>query len=142
MRTWSVSGWTRWLPGWTCGRCCGPGRPVGCMCWAGGGGSGGWVGAVAAGGDLGRVLRSGPAGGVHVLGWWGGQRRFGEDTGGSAAREDVAGLVLLDLPATDAALLTGEASLDWQPRPNRALRFDRHTARADVFVPFADPGRL
>jgi DNA segregation ATPase FtsK/SpoIIIE, S-DNA-T family len=92
--------------------------------------------------DLRPVLRPGPGRNVHVLGWWRGQRRFAEDTGGGAAREDMAGLVLLDLPATDVVLLTGEAGLDWQPRPNRALRFDRHTGQADVFVPFTDPGRV
>ncbi len=91
--------------------------------------------------DLRALLRDGPDRGVHVFGWWRGLRRFGEDTGGSAAREDVAGLVLLNVPATDAALLLGDATLDWQPRPNRALLHDRHAARTNVIVPFVHSGR-
>jgi DNA segregation ATPase FtsK/SpoIIIE, S-DNA-T family len=88
-----------------------------------------------------RTLRDGPARGVHVFGWWRGLRRFTEDTGGSMAREDVAGLVLLNVPATDATLLIGDASLDWQPRPNRALLHDRHTNRTEVIVPFVHSGQ-
>jgi hypothetical protein len=91
--------------------------------------------------DVRGLLRDGPDRGVHVFGWWRGLRRFGEDTGGSAAREDVAGLVLLNVPATDAALLLGDATLEWQPRPNRALLHDRHAARTNVIVPFVHSGR-
>jgi hypothetical protein len=47
--------------------------------------------------------------------------------------------VLLNVPATDAAIFLGELDLDWQPRPNRALFHDRHTARTEVIVPFARP---
>lgn len=79
--------------------------------------------------------------GIHVLGWWRGLRRFTEDTGGSMAREDVAGLVLLNVPAADAGLLVGDVSLEWQPRPNRALMHDRHTNRTEVIVPFVHSGR-
>ena len=88
-----------------------------------------------------RLLRDGPARGVHVFGWWRGLRRFSEDTGGSLAREDVAGLVLLNVPPSDAGLLLGDATLDWQPRPNRALLHDRHTNRTEVIVPFVHSGR-
>jgi DNA segregation ATPase FtsK/SpoIIIE, S-DNA-T family len=87
--------------------------------------------------DLRSLLRDGPARNVHVFGWWRGLRRFGEDTGGSAGREDVAGVVLLNVPATDAAIFLGELDLDWQPRANRALFHDRHAARTEVIVPFA-----
>ncbi len=87
------------------------------------------------------VLRDGPARGVHVFGWWRGMRRFAEDTGGSMAREDVAGLVLLNVPATDAGLLLGDVSVEWQPRPNRALLHDRHANRTEVIVPFVHSGR-
>jgi hypothetical protein len=89
--------------------------------------------------DLRSLLRDGPGRNVHVFGWWRGLRRFGEDTGGSAGREDVAGVVLLNVPATDAAIFLGELDLDWQPRPNRALFHDRHAARTEVIVPFARP---
>ncbi len=87
--------------------------------------------------DLRPLLRNGPGRNAHVFGWWRGLRRFGEDTGGSAGREDVAGVVLLNVPATDAAIFLGELDLDWQPRPNRALFHDRHAARTEVIVPFA-----
>jgi hypothetical protein len=90
--------------------------------------------------DLGRTLHDGPERGVHLLGWWRGLRRFTEDTGGLAGRESVAGLVLLNLPATDIALLVGGVDLDWQPRPNRALLHDRHTGRTEVIVPFVHSG--
>ncbi|WP_213455005.1 FtsK/SpoIIIE domain-containing protein [Rhizomonospora bruguierae] len=83
------------------------------------------------------LLREGPSRGVHLLAWWRGPRRFTEEVGGSA-REDVAGLVLLNVPATDAALLLG-APVDWRPRPNRALLHDRHADRTAVFVPFVRP---
>jgi hypothetical protein len=89
--------------------------------------------------DLRSLLRDGPGRNVHVFGWWRGLRRFGEDTGGSAGREEVAGVVLLNVPATDAAIFLGELDLDWQPRPNRALFHDRHAARTEVIVPFVRP---
>jgi hypothetical protein len=86
------------------------------------------------------LLREGPARGAYLLSWWRGARRFTEEVG-PAAREDVAGLVLLNVPAAEASLLLGE-QVDWQPRPNRALLHDRHTGRTSVFVPFvrAEPG--
>jgi hypothetical protein len=87
------------------------------------------------------TLRDGPPRGVHVFGWWRGLRRFSEDTGGSLAREDVAGLVLLNVPAADAGMLLGDISLEWQPRPNRALLHDRHANRTEVIVPFIHSGR-
>jgi DNA segregation ATPase FtsK/SpoIIIE, S-DNA-T family len=87
--------------------------------------------------DLRRILRDGPSSRTHVIGWWRGLRRFGEDTGGSAGRDDVAGIVLLNVPSTDAALFLGEADLDWQPGPYRALLHDRHVSRTEVIVPFA-----
>ena len=87
------------------------------------------------------MLRDGPARGVHLFGWWRGLRRFSEDTGGSLAREDVAGLLLLNVPAADAGLLLGDVSVEWQPRPNRALLHDRHTNRTEVIVPFVHSGR-
>ncbi|HEX5596239.1 MAG TPA: FtsK/SpoIIIE domain-containing protein [Micromonosporaceae bacterium] len=81
------------------------------------------------------LLRDGPGRGVHLLSWWRGLRRFTEAIGGSAAREEVAGLVFLNVPATDVSLLLGE-SIDWRPRPNRALLHDRHAGRTTVIVPF------
>jgi hypothetical protein len=84
------------------------------------------------------VLREGPGRGVHLLSWWRGLRRFTEETGGSAGREDVAGLLFLNVPQQDVALMLGRP-VDWQPRPNRALLHDRHADRSVVLVPFVQP---
>jgi hypothetical protein len=85
-----------------------------------------------------QLLREGPARGVHLLSWWRGLRRFTEETGGSAGREDVAGLVFLNVPQQDVALMLGR-QLDWQPRANRALLHDRHADRSVSLVPFVRP---
>ncbi|GAA4679850.1 FtsK/SpoIIIE domain-containing protein [Phytohabitans rumicis] len=84
------------------------------------------------------LLREGPGRGVHLLSWWRGLRRFTEEVGGSAAREDVAGMVFLNVPGSDVSLLLGQ-QVDWQPRPNRALLHDRHADRTTVIVPFVRP---
>jgi hypothetical protein len=52
----------------------------------------------------------------------------------------VAGLVFLNTPASDVALLVS-GQLDWRPRPNRALLHDRHADRTTVIVPFVRPER-
>ncbi|WP_412753337.1 FtsK/SpoIIIE domain-containing protein [Krasilnikovia sp. M28-CT-15] len=88
--------------------------------------------------SLRRLLREGPARGAHLLSWWRGLRRFSEETGGSAGREDVAGLVFLNVPQQDVTLLVGRP-VDWQPRANRALLHDRQADRLVTFVPFARP---
>ncbi len=84
------------------------------------------------------LLREGPAGGAHLLSWWRGTRRFTEEVGGSAAREDVAGMLFLNVPGPDVSLLLGRP-VDWQPRENRALLHDRHADRTAVIVPFVSP---
>ena len=85
-----------------------------------------------------RLLREGPGRGVHLLSWWRGMRRFSEETGGSAGREDVAGLLFLNVPQSDVALMLGRP-VDWHPRPNRALLHDRHADRTVTVVPFLEP---
>ena len=85
-----------------------------------------------------QVLREGPSHGVHLLSWWRGLRRFAEETGGVTGREDVAGLVFLNVPSQDVTLMLGR-SLDWQPRENRALLHDRHADRTVTIVPFVRP---
>jgi hypothetical protein len=85
-----------------------------------------------------QVLREGPSRGVHLLSWWRGTRRFTEETGGSAGREDVAGLMFLNTPQQDVMVMLGRP-VDWQPRENRALLYDRHTDRTVVLVPFVAP---
>ncbi|UQU65249.1 cell division protein FtsK [Couchioplanes caeruleus] len=85
-----------------------------------------------------QLLREGPSRGVHLLSWWRGLRRFSEETGGSTGREDVAGLVFLNVPQQDVTLMLGQP-VDWQPRENRALLHDRHAGRTVTFVPFVQP---
>lgn len=84
------------------------------------------------------LLREGPSRGLHLLSWWRGLRRFTEETGGSAGREDVAGLVFLNVPQQDMTLILGKP-VDWQPRENRALLHDRQGDRSQPIVPFVRP---
>ncbi|SCG48115.1 FtsK/SpoIIIE domain-containing protein [Micromonospora humi] len=88
--------------------------------------------------DLRAVLRQGPARGVHVLGWWRGLRRLADDLGGSGHRDDVTGLVALNVPAADLGLHLGVHDLAWTPREGRALLVDRHDHRTALVVPFGD----
>ncbi|GIF11221.1 FtsK/SpoIIIE domain-containing protein [Actinoplanes teichomyceticus] len=85
-----------------------------------------------------QLLRAGPSRGAHLLSWWRGVRRFNEETGGSMGREDVAGLLFLNVPQADVTLMLGRP-VDWHPRPNRALLHDRHTDRTVTVVPFVQP---
>ncbi|HEX5741353.1 MAG TPA: cell division protein FtsK, partial [Pilimelia sp.] len=84
------------------------------------------------------LLHGGPARGVHVVSWWRSARRL-SDALGARGRDDLAGLVFLDVTGIDVAALTGQP-LDWRHRPGRALLYDRHADRASVIVPFAPPG--
>ena len=80
--------------------------------------------------DLRAVLSTGPARGVHLLGWWRTVRRFTEDVGPDGGA-DVACLVVLNVPANEMGALAGQYTLDWRPRPNRALLIDRHVEHSD-----------
>ncbi len=91
--------------------------------------------------DLRAVLRTGPGRGVHLIGWWRIVKRFSDDIGGSAGREDVACLVALNTGESELATLVGDHSLSWQARQNRALLVDRHLQRVVPIVPFVRPGR-
>ncbi|GAA3617496.1 FtsK/SpoIIIE domain-containing protein [Kineosporia mesophila] len=90
--------------------------------------------------DFRTILREGPASGVHIFGWWRGVRRLSDDLG-STGKDDVAGLVALNVKGNEVGLLLGRANLRWQPRHNRALLIDRHEDREDLIVPFVSPGR-
>ncbi|QLQ36965.1 FtsK/SpoIIIE domain-containing protein [Micromonospora robiginosa] len=90
--------------------------------------------------DLRAVLRHGPARGVHVLGWWRGLRRLADDLGGSGHRDDVTGLVALNVPAADLGLHLGVHDLAYTPREGRALLVDRHEHRTALIVPFTEDG--
>ncbi|MGH8794840.1 MAG: FtsK/SpoIIIE domain-containing protein [Stackebrandtia sp.] len=88
-----------------------------------------------------RLLKQGPGKGVHVLGWWRGLRRFIEAVGGSANKEDVACLVVLNVPGSEIGPFIGDFTSDYEPRPNRALAIDRHENTTRLCVPFVRPGR-
>lgn len=90
--------------------------------------------------DLRTLLREGPGWGVHLFGWWRGVRRLTDDLGLSG-KDDVAGIVALNVKGNEVGSLIGRIHLKWEPRHNRALFIDRHEDREDLIVPFVSPGR-
>ncbi|WP_100448877.1 FtsK/SpoIIIE domain-containing protein [Glycomyces xiaoerkulensis] len=84
------------------------------------------------------LLRNGPARGVHLLAWWRIYRRFLDDIGGTAGREDVACSLILDLPGSELVAHFGQQFQHWNPRPGRALLVDRHSdpGSGRLIVPF------
>lgn len=89
--------------------------------------------------DLLAVLQEGPSRGTHLVTWWRSARRFRDDLG-PEGRDDVAGLVALNVPAPDLDELVGD-DLGWHPRPNRALLVDRHLDATTLFIPFVRASR-
>ena len=87
------------------------------------------------------LLRTGPARDVHLLGWWRSLRRFTDDIGGSAGREDVACALVLNLPGGEIMTHFGQQFQHWHPRSGRALLIDRHadTGGGKLIVPFSRP---
>jgi DNA segregation ATPase FtsK/SpoIIIE, S-DNA-T family len=85
------------------------------------------------------LLRNGPARGVHVLGWWRVYRRFLDDIGGTAGREDVSCALVLNLPGAEIMGHFGQQFQHWSPRAGRALLIDRHTdtGAGRLMVPFS-----
>ncbi|MFG3342572.1 FtsK/SpoIIIE domain-containing protein [Glycomyces sp. NPDC048151] len=85
------------------------------------------------------LLRTGPARGVHLLGWWRNFRRFTDDIGGSAGREDVACALVLNLPGGEIMGHFGQQFQHWSPRAGRALLIDRHAdaSAGRLLVPFS-----
>lgn len=81
------------------------------------------------------LLRDGPTGGAHLLSWWRDPHRFAD----SAGRDDVSGLLFLNVPPAEVAAMIGRP-VAWHPRPNRALLHDRRDERTLTVVPFLDPG--
>ncbi|WP_205326039.1 FtsK/SpoIIIE domain-containing protein [Glycomyces sp. YM15] len=85
------------------------------------------------------LLRTGPARDVHLLGWWRNFRRFTDDIGGTAGREDVACALVLNLPGGEIMGHFGPQFQHWNPRAGRALLIDRHadTGGGKLVVPFS-----
>jgi DNA segregation ATPase FtsK/SpoIIIE, S-DNA-T family len=50
----------------------------------------------------------------------------------------VAGLMFLNVGPQDVSLMLGRP-VDWHPRENRALLYDRHTDKQSLLVPFLSP---
>ncbi|MDQ1293213.1 MAG: segregation ATPase FtsK/SpoIIIE, family [Actinomycetota bacterium] len=90
--------------------------------------------------DLRTLLQSGPAHGIHLIGWWRVLRRLLDDLG-PTGREDIAGLIGLNVSAKDFGNFIGKINLDWSARPNRALFIDRHEDTTTLVVPYVKQGR-
>lgn len=90
--------------------------------------------------DFRRLLREGPNQQIHVFGWWRGVRRFTDDLGPNN-REDVAGIVAINVRGQDLGTLLGQFTVDWSPRPNRVLFVDKHEDVSMLLVPFVREGR-
>ncbi|MGH3715225.1 MAG: FtsK/SpoIIIE domain-containing protein, partial [Micromonosporaceae bacterium] len=88
-----------------------------------------------------KVLTEGPTRGVHLVTWWRGIQRFSDAIGGGRMRENAACLVALNVPAQALGNHIGVPTLQWQPRPNRALAIDLHNDHRTTIVPFVRPGR-
>ncbi|MGW5054366.1 FtsK/SpoIIIE domain-containing protein [Actinokineospora sp. NPDC004072] len=82
------------------------------------------------------LLRDGPAHGVHVLGWWRGVARL-KETMGFGGFDDIGAWVALDVQGSELTTLAAGQVVDWSPRPQRAIFFDRTThTHPDVLIPF------
>jgi hypothetical protein len=90
--------------------------------------------------DFRTLLREGPAKGVHFFGWWRGVRRLGDDLG-PTGKEDIAGMLALNVRGNEVGLLIGQSNLQWNPRRNRALLIDRQENTTELVVPFVTQGR-
>jgi S-DNA-T family DNA segregation ATPase FtsK/SpoIIIE len=86
------------------------------------------------------LLRDGPAKGIHFFGWWRGVRRLIDDLG-LQGKEDISGVLALNVRGNEVGLLVGQATLQWNPRHNRALLIDRQEDTKELIVPFVTPGR-
>ncbi len=86
------------------------------------------------------LLRDGPAKGIHVFGWWRGVRRLGDDLG-PHGKEDISGILALNVRGNEVGLLINQSHLQWTPRHNRALLIDRQEDTAELVVPFVAKGR-
>lgn len=87
------------------------------------------------------IFKQGPGAGIHVIGWWRGYARFVEDLGTTNAREDVACLVVLNIPGQQIGAFIGDINSSYVPRDNRALIIDRHTNTMRLCVPFVRADR-
>jgi len=86
------------------------------------------------------LLRDGPAKGIHFFGWWRGVRRLGDDLG-PHSKEDISGILALNVRGNEVGLLIGQSNLHWNPRHNRALLIDRQEDTTELIVPFVTSGR-
>jgi hypothetical protein len=82
------------------------------------------------------LLKNGPTARVHTIGWWRGVSRL-KETLGYTGTDDIGAWVALDVQGTELNSLAAGQTIDWSPRPHRAVFFDRTThSRPDVLIPF------
>ncbi|MFI6823613.1 FtsK/SpoIIIE domain-containing protein [Micromonospora sp. NPDC050187] len=87
-------------------------------------------------GPLRALLRDGPPSGRHVLGWWRSASAFGALLDPEDGVSKVASVVVTDVPASQLTPIVGR-TVQWSPRPGRALLWDGPDGPGTVLVPFA-----
>jgi hypothetical protein len=86
--------------------------------------------------DFRALLKNGPANHVHTIGWWRGTGRL-KDTLGFTGADDIGAWVALDVQGSELNTLAAGQIVDWSPRPQRAIFFDKSThSTPDVIIPF------
>ncbi|SCE99031.1 FtsK/SpoIIIE family protein [Micromonospora echinospora] len=90
-------------------------------------------------GPLRALLRDGPPGGRHVLGWWRSASAFGALLDPEDGVGKVASVLVIDVPASQLTPIVGR-SVQWSPRPGRALLWEGPDGPGTVLVPFAADG--
>ncbi|MFE0590935.1 FtsK/SpoIIIE domain-containing protein [Micromonospora echinospora] len=90
-------------------------------------------------GPLRVLLRDGPPGGRHVLGWWRSASAFGALLDPEDGVGKVASVLVTDVPASQLTPIVGR-SVQWSPRPGRALLWEGPDGPGTVLVPFATDG--
>ncbi|GLY25460.1 FtsK/SpoIIIE domain-containing protein [Micromonospora sp. NBRC 101691] len=90
-------------------------------------------------GPLRALLRDGPPGGRHVLGWWRSASAFGALLDPEDGVGKVASVLVTDVPASQLTPIVGR-SVQWSPRPGRALLWEGPDGPGTVLVPFATDG--
>ncbi|MEU3272618.1 FtsK/SpoIIIE domain-containing protein [Saccharomonospora sp. NPDC006951] len=85
------------------------------------------------------LLKQGPGKGLHVLGWWRGVARL-KDTLGFGGTDDIGAWAALDVQGSELSTFCAGQVVQWSPRPDRALFFDRTThSSPEVLIPFHRP---
>jgi hypothetical protein len=82
------------------------------------------------------IWKQGPLSGTHVISWWRSLARF-KDAIGFGGLDDVAAWVAFDVQGNELTQLAAGQLVNWSPRANRGLYFDRaRHSRPTVIIPF------